>query len=87
MNKILIMILFFSTIKTYSQTVNINDVAKIVKERNYLVLENAQMVYQANEAIDFARKNLLPQLNVWEVTQVAFSWVNVLGIVQDILPF
>ncbi len=71
----------------YAAQIKVEDVSKIVSEKNYVVLQNAQITYQSKETVSFARHNLLPQLNVWDVAGIFFSWTNALGVVQDIAPF
>lgn len=80
-------LLFIFSFSAFAREIKIEDVSKYVGSKNYVVLENAQLTYQSQEAVGFARNNLLPQLNVWDVAGIAFSWSNALGVVQDIAPF
>jgi outer membrane protein, multidrug efflux system len=67
--------------------VTIEEVAKKVSTQNYLVLENAERVYQAKEAIQVARGNLLPKLNLWKVAGVICDPRSVVGLLEDVAPF
>jgi len=71
--------------------ITIEDVAKEVREQNYLVLENATRVYQAKKSIQAARRSLLPKLNLWRIGRVFFDWSTplnaILEVGQDIAPF
>lgn len=67
--------------------VTLDDVVKKVSSENYQVYENALRVYQAKEAIQVARGNLLPKLNVWNVASVVFDPTSAVGLVEDIAPF
>lgn len=67
--------------------VTIEEVTEKVSKQNFLVLENAERVYQKKENIKFARANLLPKLNLWNIAKVAADWLSVLDVVQDIAPF
>lgn len=69
------------------QVITLDEVAKHVKKSNFKVLENAQRVYQAKESINFAKRNLLPKLNFWNVITRTFDWRSAVGIVQDVAPF
>ncbi|HAZ14663.1 MAG: hypothetical protein A2X86_06245 [Bdellovibrionales bacterium GWA2_49_15] len=76
-----------------SVTISIDDVVKKVSSSNYEVLENALRVYQAKEAIQIARGNLLPRLNLWRIAGVAVDAVMgnyvgaAMGLIEDIAPF
>lgn len=87
MKYLTLLFIFLISIPSFAFEVKIEDVSKHVSSKNYVVLENAQLTYQSQEAISFARHNLLPQLNVWDIAGIAFSWTNALGVVQDIAPF
>lgn len=69
------------------EVISIDKVSKFVKESNYVVLENAQRVYQAKESINFSKKNLLPKLNFWNILKLPFDWTSAFDIVQDVVPF
>ncbi|MBI2521876.1 MAG: TolC family protein [Bdellovibrio sp.] len=87
--------LFLSPIGPAAETVtiSIDDVVKKISNDNYEVLENALRVYQAKEAIQIARGNLLPRLNLWRIAGVAVDAVMgnyvgaAMGIIEDITPF
>ena len=76
-----------------SVTITVDDVVKKVSSENYEVLENALRVYQAKEAIQIARGNLLPRLNLWRIAGVVVDAVMgnyvgaAMGIIEDITPF
>lgn len=74
--------------QTFAATViRMEDVAPLVRKQNLLVLENANRVYQSREAIQVARMNLLPRLNLWRWVSVIFDWTSVTGLIEDIAPF
>ncbi len=69
------------------EVVTMDDVVKKVSSEDYWVLENALRVYQAKEAIQVARGNLLPKLNVWKLITIPFDPLSVVGLIEDIAPF
>jgi outer membrane protein TolC len=83
---IALLVLSFNSIAEI-HTLNLEGVAKKVKETNFTVLENAQRVYQAKETITYSKRNLLPRLNFWNILKLPFDWTSALDIVQDIAPF
>jgi outer membrane protein TolC len=84
---LLITILFSSFSFASKVPITIEEVTEKVSKQNFLVLENAERVYQKKENIKFARANLLPKLNLWNIVKVAADWLSVLDVVQDIAPF
>ncbi len=88
MKVILILLSFFILSNSNSQTlISLEDVSNKVRNSNFMVLENAQRVYQAKETINFNKKNLLPKLNLWNILRTPFTWQGAVDIVQDIAPF
>jgi outer membrane protein TolC len=74
------------------ETITLDDVVEKVSTENYRVYGNALRVYQAREAIQVARMNLLPKLNLWRIANVVVDSslgnpASVLGLVGDIAPF
>lgn len=71
--------------------VTIDDVSKKVKDQNFLVLEKAKRVYQANKSISMARRGLLPRLNLWRIAKIFIEPTALLGngldMIGDIAPF
>ncbi len=68
----------------------LEDVAKKVSNDNFLVIENAERVYQKKENIKFSRANLLPKLNIWNLLKLPAVFVDPLAIgdiIQDFAPF
>lgn len=78
---------FASVDSPTAEIITLADVVKKVSTDNYLVLENAQRVYQAKESIAVARGNLLPSLNLWKIISMPLTIVGGLGAVEDIAPF
>ena len=76
-----------SAVKTSSEVITLGDVVKKVSSANYLVLENAQKVYQAKEAIAVARGNLLPKLNLWKIITMPLTLLGALAGAEDVAPF
>ncbi len=70
-----------------SLTISLEEITQKISTENYLVLENAQRVYQAKEAIEVSRGNLLPHLNFWKVAAITFEPMAAIGMVEDIAPF
>jgi len=66
---------------------SLDEVVARVGSENYLVLENAQRVYQAKESLQLVRRNLLPKLNLWRVLEIPFDPKNAIGFIEDIAPF
>jgi hypothetical protein len=87
MKNTLLIVLLLSCFTLSATEVALKDVARAVSKKNYIVLENAQLLYQSKESVNFARSNLLPQLNLWSFADLAFSWTGVLGLVNDVAPF
>jgi hypothetical protein len=67
--------------------VTLDEVSARVKAQDFTLLENAQRVYQSKEAIQVARMNLLPRLNLWSIVGVAVDWKNAVGLIEDLVPF
>jgi outer membrane protein TolC len=72
--------------------ITLEDVVERVSKENYFVLENALKVYEAKEAIQVAKMNLYPHLNVWRMLGAAgeFATLNfggLGGLINDIAPF
>lgn len=74
-------------IASAQKKISIDQVSKQVKSANYVVLKDAQRVYQAKETINFSKRNLLPKLNFWNILKLPFDWSAAIEIVQDIAPF
>lgn len=68
-------------------TVRLEDVVSRISAENFQVLENALRVYQAKEAIEVSRGNLLPKLKFWEMVDIPFEPMMAIGMVSDIAPF
>ncbi len=69
------------------EVITLQNLVNKVSSENYLVLENAQRVYQAKEAIQVARGNLLPKLNLWKIITLPLDPLGIVGMVEDIAPF
>ncbi len=72
--------------------ITLDDVVQKISTENFNVYGNALRVYQAKEAIQVARMNLLPKLNLWNIAGVAVGvatgdYTSALGLVGDIAPF
>lgn len=68
----------------------LEDIAEKVSNDNFLVIENAERVYQKKENIKFSRANLLPKLNIWNLLKLPAVFVDPLAvgdIIQDVAPF
>lgn len=68
----------------------IEDVASKVSKDNFMVLENAERVYQRKEKIKFSRAGLLPKLNIWNLLKIPALIIDPLAIgdiIQDVAPF
>lgn len=68
----------------------IEDVVKKVSNDNFLVIENAERVYQKKENIKFSRASLLPKLNLWNILKLPAIFIDPLAIgdiIQDVAPF
>lgn len=86
----LIVCFLLSTVSVHAgeTPVTLEEVTEKVTRDNYFVLENAQRVYQAKSAIQLARRNLLPKINIWNIAENAGSGpLGFLGILSDIVPF
>ncbi len=91
MNRLLIVVigsfLTLSVARAENVVVTLDEVSARIKAQDYTILENAQRVYQAKEAIQVARMNLLPRLNLWSIVGVIVDWKNAVGLVEDLVPF
>ncbi|MCO4794753.1 MAG: TolC family protein [Bacteriovoracaceae bacterium] len=88
---ILLLCLFISR-NTYAEVINlkIEDIVKKVSDENFMVLENAERVYQRKEKIKYSRAGLLPKLNIWNLLKIPALIVDPLAIgdiIQDVAPF
>lgn len=92
MKSILVLIAVFYSSFSIAETVKlkIEDVASKVSNDNFMVLENAQRVYQRKERIKFSRASLLPKLNIWNLLKIPALILDPLAlgdIIQDVAPF
>lgn len=71
---------------SHAKDIDIETMSKDIS-KNLIVLEKANQLYQANEAVELARRNLLPRLNLWNIISIPFDWTNAIGVIQDIAPF
>jgi len=91
--KILILILALSYSSfAISETVplKMEDVVSKVSSENFMLLENAEKVYQRKEKIKYTRAGLLPKLNIWTLLKVPALIIDPLAfgdIIQDVAPF
>ncbi len=86
---LLVLIIIASMPQSEGATVvlTLAEVSNKVKTQDFTILENAQRIYQSKEAIQVARMNLLPRLNLWSVVGVIIDWKNAVGIIEDLVPF
>lgn len=71
-------------------SIGIDDVIDNVSNRNYVIRENAERLYQRKENIKFARNSLLPNLNLWSMLRIPAVIIDPLSIgdiIQDVAPF
>jgi len=92
MKLISIIATFIFSISSYASPVELKleDVASKVSNDNFLVIENAERVYQKKENIKFSRANLLPKLNIWNLLKLPAVFIDPLAvgdIIQDVAPF
>ncbi len=92
MKDLVLVFIFIFSVSSYAEPIElkIEDVAKKVSEDNFLVIENAERVYQKKENIKFARGSLLPKLNIWNLLKLPAVFVDpfaVGDIIQDVAPF
>ena len=67
--------------------ISLDDLTRQITQKNFKVIENALQVYQAKEAIQVARGNLLPHLNFWDLTAVGLDILNITNTIEDTAPF
>ena len=87
---LLILMIFSASLSASPIELKIEDIAEKVSNDNFMVLENAERVYQKKEGIKFARANLLPKLNIWNLLKLPAVFVDPLAvgdIIQDLAPF
>jgi hypothetical protein len=92
MKKLILILSLFLTSNSFAETIElrIEDVVKKVSNENYMVLENAERVYQRKEKIKYSRAGLLPKLNIWNLLKIPAIIIDPLAvgdIIQDIAPF
>lgn len=92
MKKLILTLSLFLTSNSFAETVElkIEDVVKKVSNENYMVLENAERVYQRKEKIKYSRAGLLPKLNIWNLLKIPAIIIDPLAvgdIIQDVAPF
>ncbi|MFT6068095.1 MAG: hypothetical protein ACJAT2_002342 [Bacteriovoracaceae bacterium] len=92
MKAILIIFALSCSLVSIAETVplRIEDVASKVSKDNFMVLENAERVYQRKEKIKFSRAGLLPKLNIWNLLKIPALIIDPLAIgdiIQDVAPF
>src|SRR5690606_38859978 len=68
-------------------TLSIEEVATKVKKSDFTVQSHAERVYQTKEAVQVARMNLLPKLNIWKVLSIFGGWQNAGGLIEGLVPF
>lgn len=84
--KILFIVTFLLSPLTWASETSIQDFTSLIKNKNYIVLEQAEKVYQARQRIEFARGELLPSLNVWKLVNVITNPLDVSSW-AEIAPF
>ncbi|MBK24604.1 MAG: hypothetical protein CME70_11470 [Halobacteriovorax sp.] len=92
MKKLILILSLFLTSNSFAETIElrIEDVVKKVSNENYMVLENAERVYQRKEKIKYSRAGLLPKLNIWNLLKIPAIIIDPLAvgdIIQDVAPF
>lgn len=92
MKALLIIWALFCSSFSIAETIplKIEDVASKVSNENFMVLENAERVYQRKEKIKFSRAGLLPKLNIWNLLKIPALIIDPLAIgdiIQDVAPF
>tara|TARA_R110002072_G_scaffold64203_2_gene159181 strand:- start:21032 stop:22672 length:1641 start_codon:yes stop_codon:yes gene_type:complete len=92
MKKIILTLFLSLTSNSFAETVElrIEDVVKKISSENYMVLENAERVYQRKEKIKYSRAGLLPKLNIWNLLKIPAIIIDPLAvgdIIQDVAPF
>lgn len=91
MKSINIIILFsFFSLFTYAgeaKQIKLSDVVERVSNNNYKVYENALKVYQAKANIEKARADLLPRLNIWNISGMILDPTSIFDQLTDIAPF
>lgn len=92
MKKSILLLSLLLTFNSNAETVElrIEDVVKKVSNENYMVLENAERVYQRKEKIKYSRAGLLPKLNIWNLLKIPAIIIDPLAvgdIIQDVAPF
>ncbi len=80
--------------EAYARTekITLKQLTQKISKENLTVYSNALRVYQAREAIQVARGNLLPKLNLWRlvgsiVDIVMGNYASAFGLIQDLAPF
>lgn len=86
MKLILLSLCVFLSSQAYTKDIEIESMSKDIS-KNLIVLEKANQLYQVNETVELARRNLLPRLNLWNIISIPFDWTNAIGVIQDIAPF
>jgi hypothetical protein len=92
MKNIIYIFTLLISVSTFAKNVElkIEDVVKKVSNENFLVIENAERVYQKKENIKFSRASLLPKLNIWNLLKLPAIFIDPLSIgdiIQDVAPF
>ncbi len=92
MKYMILLFTFIFSVSSFAAPVELKleDVAKKVSNDNFLVIENAERVYQKKENIKFSRASLLPKLNIWNLLKLPAVFVDPLAIgdiIQDVAPF
>lgn len=67
--------------------ISLGDVAAKVRAADFTVQINAERVYQSKEAVQVARMNLLPRLNLWKLASIIGGWQNAVSVIEDLVPF
>ena len=81
------LLLLLSYQNSFGKVILLSEVASNVRNQDYTLYQNALKVYQAKEAIQVTRMNLLPQLNIWKVAEVLIDPKAIVGIIEDLVPF
>jgi len=92
MKKYILLFITIISVNSFASQIElrIEDIVNKVSKENFLLIENAEKVYQKKETIKFSRANLLPKLNLWNILKLPAVLIDPLSlgdIIQDVAPF
>lgn len=85
MKTILVCFSLLLSLSASAAVIDLDSVTLRAKKNNYMVLQNAERLYQSKMTMVKARMHLLPSLNIWDILNSVTGFE--VNLIEDIAPF